>query len=424
MDYYAKYYREWLDVTVPALDGKTPREAATVGRLHGDLEGLIHGLEGMYEQALKRGEPAYDPSWMWQELGFRGDTDPSQLPLLAHERMEQMAEGFGEVCRRLADSARQRPDFDEKNDVLSKEDITANLDVQRFLREREHPEGNSQEGEQTDTAVDLVPYLSPLANHALHLRKTFYVDDALVYMLAETDADVPGSDLRMPFKSLALVFTARHALSLAERLLSADGKSSLAGHILRVLTVYVAEMNVGENRVLRITMAPDALGADPPELVSVDVPMPDVLLMSRIVERAAETTDGKESTLSKSRKGELVGLVLNGILYATSAGVNAEPRPPRRTARTQDRGGSDAALAFTSDEVFHLPGPIEISRAKELQDLGKTSEGRRLIHRFMVRGHWRRPNPSWKDQRLRWVAPYWKGPDLAAIIERTYRLTP
>ena len=49
--------------------------------------------------------------------------------------------------------------------------------------------------------------------------------------------------------------------------------------------------------------------------------------------------------------------------------------------------------------------------------------GRKLLHRFMVRGHWRRPAATWKEQRPRWIKPYWKGPDLAAVIERTYKLT-
>jgi hypothetical protein len=44
------------------------------------------------------------------------------------------------------------------------------------------------------------------------------------------------------------------------------------------------------------------------------------------------------------------------------------------------------------------------------------------MHRFMVRDHWRQANPSWKDQRVRWIAPYWKGPDIAALVERAYQL--
>ena len=44
--------------------------------------------------------------------------------------------------------------------------------------------------------------------------------------------------------------------------------------------------------------------------------------------------------------------------------------------------------------------------------------------RFMVRGHWRRARADWKDQCLRWMEPYWKGPELAAVIEREYQMKP
>jgi len=29
---------------------------------------------------------------------------------------------------------------------------------------------------------------------------------------------------------------------------------------------------------------------------------------------------------------------------------------------------------------------------------------------------------NWTHHRLRWIEPYWKGPDMAAIIEHAYRL--
>jgi hypothetical protein len=74
--------------------------------------------------------------------------------------------------------------------------------------------------------------------------------------------------------------------------------------------------------------------------------------------------------------------------------------------------------------VYFLPGSIDISRVHRMQELDRVPSGRRLLHRFMVRGHWRRPAPDWSDQRMRWIAPYWKGPDLAAVIERTYRMKP
>ncbi len=52
------------------LDGETPREAATKPELRGRVAKLIEGLEKMYEKAREEGSAAYDPTWMWKELGL------------------------------------------------------------------------------------------------------------------------------------------------------------------------------------------------------------------------------------------------------------------------------------------------------------------------------------------------------------------
>jgi hypothetical protein len=77
---------------------------------------------------------------------------------------------------------------------------------------------------------------------------------------------------------------------------------------------------------------------------------------------------------------------------------------------------------MTREEVLFLPGHIDIRQTRRLAEVEASPNGRELLHRFMVRGHWRRANPSWKDPRPRWIEPYWKGPDLATILERQYRL--
>jgi hypothetical protein len=40
----------------------------------------------------------------------------------------------------------------------------------------------------------------------------------------------------------------------------------------------------------------------------------------------------------------------------------------------------------------------------------------------MVRGHWRRQShgPESQDRKLIWIRPYYKGPDLAATINKPY----
>jgi hypothetical protein len=120
----------------------------------------------------------------------------------------------------------------------------------------------------------------------------------------------------------------------------------------------------------------------------------------------------------------LLQVAINAILYATSAGVAPEPRPSPTAGRPKRPGSRWEAPVFTSETVFFLPGAIEISQVRRLQELERVPSGRGLLHRFMVRGHWRWPPTAWRDQRVRWIEPYWKGPDLAAIVERTYKLTP
>jgi len=112
--------------------------------------------------------------------------------------------------------------------------------------------------------------------------------------------------------------------------------------------------------------------------------------------------------------------VLNAVLYATSANLEGEAQkassPSTQTDIPQDSIGS-----YSSEEVYILPGHIDIRRLRQLQAVERAPSGS-LMHRFLVRGHWRRPNPKWKDQRIRWIQPYWKGPDMAALVERAYRL--
>jgi len=120
--------------------------------------------------------------------------------------------------------------------------------------------------------------------------------------------------------------------------------------------------------------------------------------------------------------GALLQIVLNAILYATSPGVEPQERRPPATTRTSPR--SQAVRTFSSENVYFLPGAIEISRVRKLQELERVSSGRSLVHRFLVRGHWRRAGREWKDQRMRWIQPYWKGPSMAVTIEKAYKLKP
>jgi SEC-C motif len=421
LDHLSKHYREWLDEEIPALDDHTPREAAKDKRLREKLIDLIRDLEGTYQQALKRGDPAYDPSWMWDELGMR-EPPARYPPPLAHERVKELVPGAAEVCRAVVEQVRRQPDFSKESGLIDEATLNASLDFQRFVRKYQ----SASHGKDAPSGLDcdqLKLHLRCITNFELHRRKTFWVDESLAYMLAQTEADVVGRDLRVPFVTFALVFTDRYTFSLAERLLSSERSSPLAGHLLKIATVYVTEEVATTGRVLKLAFALDALGADPPALVSREIALDEEGPVEAAIDRVALQAPVDMRLAIPSPLRGLIQITLNAILYATSAGVEPEIRRMIGNNRSRARG-HDLPECKLRSEVYFLPGTIDISRVRRLQELERTSNGRPMLNRFMVRGHWRRPSTTWKDQRMRWIEPYWKGPDIAAVIERAYRLKP
>ncbi|MHB8874527.1 MAG: hypothetical protein ACYC8T_12635, partial [Myxococcaceae bacterium] len=413
LNHYARHYRAWVDEAIPALEGKTPREAAKEPALREKLADLIRGLEGMYQGQLEAGAPAYDPSWMWRELGFEEHSAPTHPPPLAHERLAALHPGSAELCRTVAEQLRRAPGFEDASTVVTDQAFRENLDVQRYLR-----------GAVAGEPGRLERHLRLMLDFDLHRRKAFWVDESLAYLLDHSDLDVVGRELRVPFASFALVFTDRHVLSLAERMLAAGPECPLSGQLLRVATVYVTEQHAGEDRSLELCFALDALGADPPHLVRHALPLKEEGKVEAYLDAVAPQVAVEPAVPDTDPVRGLIRVAINAILYATSAGVEPQVRPGAKKGARGPRSRHGPATTYSSDEVYFLPGAIEISQLRRMQELERVPDGRSILRRFMVRGHWRRAAASWEDQRMRWVQPYWKGPDLAAIIERTYKLKP
>lgn len=291
-------------------------------------------------------------------------------------------------------------------------------------------------------ATHLGAHVFAMLNHAIHGKKSFWVDESLAWMLAETDLDIIGRCLRLPFPACAFLFTDRGTLEIAESLLSQETECSMRGRTLRIVSVYVTrERAVAEDdpQVLNVTFLFDAQGDEWPYLVSRELFVQPDEHLDGILDshHPSLSSEERDPIFLAPELKKLVHLVINAILYATSAhlepillssklrrleqsltGKGQRKREPLRRQLSGLRG------ACSSEDVFHLPGHIDISKIKRLRELPATESGRTLMTRFMVRGHWRRPNKDWQDQRLRWIEPYWKGPELAAAIERDYRMKP
>ena len=404
-EYMAKHTQQWLDDQIPALDLQTPRQAAQSATLRPRLVELLKDIENGYLRALAAGEPAFDPTWMWDELGLTEHQDAPRVRhavQLAHESLSQSLPGLWEVVEAVA-----KAPFAEDEDVLrtavSAADLRSRPEVLELAR---HTAGRL-------TSAELLAQLEFYCNYELHRRKTFWIDESLAWMLANTQVDAEASLFRLPFPSYVLVYTDRHTLGVAERALAGGGQSPLRGQMLSVLCAYVSELAPDSPQV-KIGLTFDALAGQPPHLMSWELHID----RGENLEKAVADALARAQTPVAGLFQPLLEAVINATLSTTSASVKLDQyrqRPPQ-PAEDPER--------LPSDEVYYLPGKIKISNMRKMQQLARGPSGRALLHRFMVRGHWRRPSANWSDQSLRWIEPYWRGPSLASIVEREYRVTP
>jgi len=68
--FYERHYRAWLDEPLPALDGRTPREAANLKSARPKVIALLKDMENLSARERLEGRPAYDFGWMWGQLGL------------------------------------------------------------------------------------------------------------------------------------------------------------------------------------------------------------------------------------------------------------------------------------------------------------------------------------------------------------------
>ena len=356
--------------------------------------------------------------------------------------MKQLVPGLGPLAHRVVSELRRQEGWESWTlDPPALLRIAAVGDFLFAYARARYAEGWSRDAAAADGDY-LASHVLYLINFELHGRKTFWVDESLAWMLSQTELDIVGRCLHLPFPACAFVFADPGTLELAESLLSLESECSARGQPLRSVTAYVIRGEpAGEGKPLELNFSFlfDAQNGRWPYLVTRDLFVhPDdhleAILDSHVPSVVPQALD---ALFHAPELKKLIHLVINACLYATSSHLapivlrsSAQRlhealahKGPRKRARLERRAaGREPAVSL--EDVFHLPGRIDISRIKYLSELPRTETGRTLMARFMVRGHWRRANPDWKDQRLRWVEPYWKGPELATVIEREYRLKP
>ena len=65
-----RHFTAWLDQQIPALDGRTPRQAARDILLRPKVIQLLQEIENIQDRERQQGKPWYDAAWMWEVLGI------------------------------------------------------------------------------------------------------------------------------------------------------------------------------------------------------------------------------------------------------------------------------------------------------------------------------------------------------------------
>jgi len=69
-----KHCEKWLNDKIPALDGKTPRQAVKDADGMRRVVELLKSFENIEEHNKMEGSRFYDLSFMWDRLGLKRDT--------------------------------------------------------------------------------------------------------------------------------------------------------------------------------------------------------------------------------------------------------------------------------------------------------------------------------------------------------------
>ena len=357
---------------------------------------------------------------------------PPTPPQTGYDVMQRLLPGIEKVARAVAARWRSSPGWTEA-DCYEPQRLVDDDEAQAFLAavgRRVLDRGGHPADADYDAQV-AGQHMVTFVRHEACRRKTFWVDPPLAWMLARTRLDIDGELLRLPFAACAFILSDIDARERAGALLAADGARRKT---VRTVSAYLAQPPENDGaRPLYLNLLLDRQDGEWPYIYSRDLLVEPRARIDDILDsHFPEVADGPDPIFRSPEMKELIHLVLNAVLYSTSAGVEPvvieSPRRKLREAKGQRRRRAveqeveRALRRTTGEDVFFLPGKIDIRNVRRLQEVEARPEGRALLTRFMVRGHWRRAAENWANQRPRWIEPYWKGPEMGVAVEREYRL--
>lgn len=209
----------------------------------------------------------------------------------------------------------------------------------------------------------LCTHLAAAANHELAGRKTFWVSADLAEALVQTNLDIPGDVLELPFAACAFVFNDAPTLELARALIH---RHATVRALYRTLTVYAFPSHNEAEPGFDFVFLADAYDGEWPYLISRSVLTDGKRNLDEILDSHPDSST--DDLFRDAEMGELLKLVVNAVLYTTSADYRKDWRPPAPPALSPPARSSAATASSTCPAAYRsAPGkPLKRGPGREL----------------------------------------------------------
>lgn len=297
-----------------------------------------------------------------------------------------------------------------------------------------------------------------LVNFALSGKKIFYFSNNLMDHLVNTEINLKAKFINLPFESCMFVFTSRNAINAMHNIRGTSGRweinttgldysapisvfltmhpvsSELPGRKLIICAWHARLPNKSYLMLKRELYLDDtwtleeALHTDWEKLTPNDI---GIGLGAR---KKIDTIEPIADEAFYTDGLVFFRMVLNTILYLSSdktelisrisprAEVDAKAQNASSMAKRRkilQTGGKYSELDYA--EVGRSVEPIVIQETKTTGNI-PLGIGKKPMVRFIVRGHWRHQpcGLERQERRLIWIRPFFKGPDIANIVNKPY----
>lgn len=290
----------------------------------------------------------------------------------------------------------------------------------------------SQNADQTKMEfIAATEFLYPLYIAWCAGMRKFEIASGLASLVKDTDIpDISVEFLKLPFEGIVLLVP----------------KNTFSGKYHAVQRIYVCLVD-GDSR-FRLSFLDDKAAVNYMNMVVID-PTLDEKFKAATIKDAVDTTISWDriqkiidpdmwkyhvgERFEQGAKSELFRFVINAVLYISSPDSDVEEDNAERRRLHQKlqgmKGGRkrrkvEEQLKEIKSRHIYIVGRKQKTddEYEKIANARPTEEGRKILKRFRVRGHFRlQPYGKGSEKRkISWVKPHFRGPTFAELVQKGY----